>query len=746
MIPYNTHNPLGSTDPRDLFDNAHNFDLAINDITRAIWLDRFGVERRTWYGLELQVNNAAARYGYTTLMGVSFTTGATVNLNELLLNPANGFYYKWTGTFPAGGKMVPPNSSPASTGGEGAGKWVNVGDSSVRSALAMPDGATMIGYGGKKVAELLPLFTSMWNIDNNHTPQQNAQKLISLIDYAISSGRLLIDVDVDATVDDINVLIRKKTEVFFRSAGGEITGLYRRGIINPGTPSNVRLENGLCQAGMLQFYSATSPKIVTMGDSIDTDGPNALANSDSMSSIIYGQIKKHNPGIAIDFINRAIGGQTWLNANTKPTAFPAWYQDTSKDWLEYVKAESPDLLILAFGMNDANGFNAGALHSVVNKIKTWDKVPSLLFVTNPVPSMATTLNDNYYITVAQEGRDWAAGYARSYANFYGYSLLDMNRQFCLVRDGRDYSNVPLERLKIYNQSYMHDTSVTLRDFSFQAPIASWPVGKVLTVAVSVNVGSETVNAILVSNVGGKYKITGVSEGSATPYFETQTTVTIVTGATFEFSVQNNKLTIFSGITKVIETPIIRMGGELAAVAEWQDAPSNGPFSSITLNGGNFLQCEYTARDSDIWGHDNGTADTKLPEGGNGINHYSSKGLQLVVAPVVGAFDFRRKVIQTRRGIDSLNTGVTALTTVTAIRTGSHVSLTGRIKSTTAAPYKVFDLPVGFRPSQQKIITTSCINGSTYEICILDIRPDGTVNLAQGNAGGFLSLDGVTFEI
>ncbi|WPO93750.1 GDSL-type esterase/lipase family protein [Buttiauxella sp. HR94] len=144
MTIYNTRNPLGSTDPRDLFDNAQNYDQAINSITQAIWLDRFGVTRRSWYGLELMVTEAAAKYGLITLTGVSFTTGATVNLNEALLNPADNNYYQWTGTFPVGGKVVPPNSSPQSTGGQGPGKWLNVLDGALRSQLNTNGGAAMV--------------------------------------------------------------------------------------------------------------------------------------------------------------------------------------------------------------------------------------------------------------------------------------------------------------------------------------------------------------------------------------------------------------------------------------------------------------------------------------------------------------------------------------------------------------------------------------------------------------------------
>lgn len=55
MTTYNTGNPLGasgSADPRDLYDNSENLDVAVNTQSKESWTDRFGVERKTWYGIE----------------------------------------------------------------------------------------------------------------------------------------------------------------------------------------------------------------------------------------------------------------------------------------------------------------------------------------------------------------------------------------------------------------------------------------------------------------------------------------------------------------------------------------------------------------------------------------------------------------------------------------------------------------------------------------------------------------------
>ncbi len=52
MTTYKTGNPLGSSAAKDLFDNAENLDFAANSLTQAIWIDRLGKPRKSWFGME----------------------------------------------------------------------------------------------------------------------------------------------------------------------------------------------------------------------------------------------------------------------------------------------------------------------------------------------------------------------------------------------------------------------------------------------------------------------------------------------------------------------------------------------------------------------------------------------------------------------------------------------------------------------------------------------------------------------
>lgn len=145
MATQPTQDAVPSESPRDLKFNAGKID---EFVTSQGWTytDRFGVKHYTIEGINYLAQQAMNAFGYVILTGKTFTTGATINNpNEVLLNTADGEYYKWTGSFAVGPKVVPENSTPASTGGVGPGSWVGVGDASLRAALAAMDGEKLIG-------------------------------------------------------------------------------------------------------------------------------------------------------------------------------------------------------------------------------------------------------------------------------------------------------------------------------------------------------------------------------------------------------------------------------------------------------------------------------------------------------------------------------------------------------------------------------------------------------------------------
>lgn len=61
MTTYNTGNPLGSSDPRDLFDNAKNLDSFVNGEALE-YNDRLGNARRSWLSMETDFETALLSY------------------------------------------------------------------------------------------------------------------------------------------------------------------------------------------------------------------------------------------------------------------------------------------------------------------------------------------------------------------------------------------------------------------------------------------------------------------------------------------------------------------------------------------------------------------------------------------------------------------------------------------------------------------------------------------------------------
>ncbi len=150
-----TQDAVPSESPQNLKFNAGKID---EFVTSKGWTytDRMGQKHYTIEGINYLSEQAMSAYGYVILSGKTFTTGATIsNPNEVLLNAADGEYYKWTGSFSSGTKVVPANSTPSSTGGIGPGLWIGVGDASLRSALAASTGSSLIGHEGHTVGQYL---------------------------------------------------------------------------------------------------------------------------------------------------------------------------------------------------------------------------------------------------------------------------------------------------------------------------------------------------------------------------------------------------------------------------------------------------------------------------------------------------------------------------------------------------------------------------------------------------------------
>lgn len=140
-----TQDAVPSESPRDLKFNAGKIDEFVTSMEWT-YTDRFGVKHYTIEGINYLAQQVMDSFGYVTLSGVTFTTGATLSQpNEILFNTADNQYYKWTGSFVSGGKVVPSGSTPEASGGIGPGKWMSVGDAGFRAQISANDGFKYVG-------------------------------------------------------------------------------------------------------------------------------------------------------------------------------------------------------------------------------------------------------------------------------------------------------------------------------------------------------------------------------------------------------------------------------------------------------------------------------------------------------------------------------------------------------------------------------------------------------------------------
>lgn len=162
MTTIPTQNAVPSESPRDLKFNSGKIDEFVTSLEHE-YKDRFGRSHMTIEGMKwmfdqlverfkVDINQAIIAAGYIPMD--SFQLGAEITKrNEILRDETTGEYYRWDGDLP---KSVPAGATPESSGGVGVGKWVGVGDASLRGDLARSSGAGLIGTesGGTVQAEI----------------------------------------------------------------------------------------------------------------------------------------------------------------------------------------------------------------------------------------------------------------------------------------------------------------------------------------------------------------------------------------------------------------------------------------------------------------------------------------------------------------------------------------------------------------------------------------------------------------
>ncbi|MCK7050209.1 hypothetical protein [Enterobacter roggenkampii] len=164
MATQPTQDPVPSESPRDLKFNAGKIDEFVT-AQDHVYVDRFGIKHRTISGINYDSNQAMLQYGYITKK--SFEIGATLDTpNTVLQWEDNGEFYRWDGDW-SSPKVVPPGSTPESAGGIGEGKWVGVGDASLRGQLISSENGKGDSLIGVKKTATGTIFRTQHDVNND---------------------------------------------------------------------------------------------------------------------------------------------------------------------------------------------------------------------------------------------------------------------------------------------------------------------------------------------------------------------------------------------------------------------------------------------------------------------------------------------------------------------------------------------------------------------------------------------------
>lgn len=169
MTTYNTGNPIGSTAVKDLYDNAENLDTAVNTRTAESWSDRFGVARKTWWGMEQDFQQFLLDSGYVNIGDY----GPGLEITE-----RNQIFWRDGELYRASAALELPYTTTGDWGDE-EGLFVAVGDQALRQELSQSGGAAMIGapdggmlsdiYGEYGIALFSMSMVSIESVDSLYT-------------------------------------------------------------------------------------------------------------------------------------------------------------------------------------------------------------------------------------------------------------------------------------------------------------------------------------------------------------------------------------------------------------------------------------------------------------------------------------------------------------------------------------------------------------------------------------------------
>jgi hypothetical protein len=205
MTTFNTGNPVPSVDVRDLYDNAQNFDIAVNDRASEIWRDRLGVQRLSWFGAEQHFNRFmdASSDAFQQFLSSSGYKDIGDYGPGLEITARNQVFWRDGELYRADASLTLPYTTTGVWADE-ASSFVSVGDAALRQELGNVSGdlggPALIGYKaaapGSAVLELQRWLDRALNVESFVTTAidgvtTNQAGIQAAINAAMASGQAL---------------------------------------------------------------------------------------------------------------------------------------------------------------------------------------------------------------------------------------------------------------------------------------------------------------------------------------------------------------------------------------------------------------------------------------------------------------------------------------------------------------------------------------------------------------------------
>lgn len=407
------------------------------------------------------------------------------------------------------------------------------------------------------------------------------------------------------------------------------------------------------------------------------NAPNGIVPSEGYYNKLIDLITTTFPEFTFNFYNRSIGGTNLQEWNTNKT-----FGGVTKPWIEHIQDTSPDILIIAFGMNNdlfnkAKSFKY-SIKEVMDYIEsTFSPVPDFAFITTPTGYRRTS--SEFPDFENHQAREMSAHAIRTYAKQRGAYIIDVNKKSNIERLGVNYQNPYFQELavtyedmdkRITGNGYTKNgfayqfqvnasvinINVLLKDFVFEFDAkfsVDTPTSEILQIFYNDfrnNAGNEeywNISFIYPKNAGTTFaKITNFSNamdstnwgGTPTANYDANVSWNDDVYRTIRVQKSDDLLEIYVNGVRAIRDRI--QLNNVPGTIYLKKVGGVGTFSvqNLKIYEGKYTSYMPTLTEEEMFGeYETGVYTTKSPNGGNGINHPSSIGLQRVYMPALKEF-------------------------------------------------------------------------------------------------------------